>query len=61
LKKLGREKANLITAEVLELREPLSCFFVSFVVKSFCRLQPSYAALCRWLEKNCHGKIASVV
>jgi hypothetical protein len=52
-------KANLITAEILKLRQiPLSSF-VSFVINRFSGGDlPSYAALCRWLEKNCHDKIA---
>jgi hypothetical protein len=54
------EKANLIGAEILELQQIPLCSFVSFVVQqSFWRRLPSYAALCRWLGKNCRGKIVS--
>jgi hypothetical protein len=58
LKELGVEKANLITAEILELRQIPLRSFVSFAVNQFFwRSLPSYAALCRSPAKNCRGKI----
>jgi hypothetical protein len=52
------QKANLLTAEVLELRQIPWCSFVSFVVNQFSGGDlPPYAALCRSRAKNRHGKI----